>query len=517
MLFSFGGIKAQTKKTTQQRKSEFPDVFYDAGIQKLFGNNEKALELYEKAAEIEPSSAAAHYFAALLYYEKSEYESCILHVKKSIETEDQHLWYNFLLASAYERLSEFKKSEKIYKKLIAKYPQKDFLYKDLIDLYLDFQKFTDAVKLYKDYVKYNVPDEDYGLLIYRNLQNKPTEARNFASYMRGIFRDTLRYDMLIAETYILSEEVEKAEKIYMNYYKSKNMHADLLVTLYNYFYYTDYKDISNEIENRIIDSDTDLETKMKVAIVQRKDNKERYIKTLEKLSLQYPDNPLIAANSADVMFDKNDFENAYINYKNAFVKSKDDFMLNLNLLKAADQKEQYADMAAFADTILMYMPNQPIFYCHAAYAALKNRKIKKAEDFLLTGEQLIINNSVEIQSCFTRSRAALAFMQKDYENAKKHYETLSNFEEFKNISDAMLLITKELSNKGGASYVNEIKNLKSQLPIQFYNRIYALALVKSGQKDKAYEYLNSEASSPSPYTLICKDLLKNNSDILFLP
>lgn len=505
------------KGLSEQDYLSFTEYFHQAGIQRMMGNTDESLLLYEKAAEINPHSAAAHYFSALLYYHNQQYDRALYHVKQSVKEKPTHLWYNFLLASVYERKNDYKKSEKVYLSLLNNHPQAEFLYKDLIDLYLKFEESDKAVKTYKNYMRYKLPDEEYGLLVYRSLRTQAQKALDFAYYMRSQFNDTVRYDMLAAENYFAMNRIDKAEEIYMRYYHSHNSRPELLITLYNYFYYTEHTELTLSIEQRIIESDADFKTKLEIAEVQKQNDTDQYRKTLMSLAQQYPENPLIMAEAASFFYEQNKFEKAYKGFKIAFRQTKTDYELNLKLLQSAGKTEYFDEMEAFADTMLLYMPNRPRFYYYGALAAIRNHRPVKADQWLTDGELLLIDDDIALLNCFLYARGALAFLQHDYLKAEGYFRVLSDSDNFEYTALVMKMLTDQLLGKDTNGQSDRLEFIKPHLSLQFYHRAYALNLVNTGQSELAVLYLRNLGNYISPYTKRCRELLELNPDTVFLP
>ncbi len=473
-------------KAKSQETHKFVDAFYDAGIQRIYENDEKAIQLYEEASELNPKSSAAHYFAALLYFNNKNFDNSIFHVKKALKIDSKQIWYNILLAKNYEKTNEPKLAEKIYKKIIKENPAEDIAYKNLLDLYIEQDEITKAESIYKEYRKYLYPDLKYQMTLYFKMFDQPKRALKFMQYIREESpNDSIWCDRIIAKTANFAENFKEERNIYMKYYKAGCKDSKMLIDMYEYFQAND-KSIAESLENQMINSDADIETKIKIAKLQKKENPQKYVKTITKLAEQYPDNWTVMEYFAELSYRLKNYEQANEACKKAFKENKSNFKLNLMLLETSKILVKYAEMEKFADTVLMYMPNQTMLYCYASLACLKNGKADKAKDLILSGKELFLDDDDDIKVCYNYQMASLNFLQKNYDKALAMYKGLEKTRKFMYKAKAMRIIINWINNKGANDVIEEIRNFKDQLPSAFYYRVKQLIYNIKNNKNEMF-------------------------------
>ena len=517
MLFALNSctlFRTADKEPDEQVYMKYTELFHQAGIQRMLGNTDAAHDLYLKAAEVNPNADAAYYYSALLFYHKKEYQRALFNIDKALSIDSEHLWYNFLAASVHQKLGNYKSSKKYYKALIQSHPELDFVYKDLIDLYLENNKLEDATEVFKQYARSEIPDKDYALLIYRKLTSQPKLALDFVQYMRTVFSDTVRFDMLQADLLLNSGDRNAAEDIYMRYFQKEKPDAKVLVTLYNYYYYTDNENIIKQLEQRIINSDAEPEIKLQIAQVQSKNDSVSYRKTLRMLHSQYPNHPKISLLSGNFFYEQKDYEKAFAAFRTAYTTHKTNFILSKKLLHTTDMLSDYESMRKYADTAVSYLPNRPEIYLYAGKAAVYLRDAEAAKYHLETGRSLLISNDSLFHK-FDYCEALLDYLNEDYQKARDEFKRLSEQVNYSAKPNAMYCLAEIKLEPDNTECLQLLTSLKTLLPNDFYCRAYAIALYYSKSNREAVKFLESCNKEADSYTnLILKQFSENASDAL---
>jgi tetratricopeptide (TPR) repeat protein len=509
-------FRSSDKSLDEQSYMKYTELFHQAGIQRMLGNDGAAHELYLKAAEINPNSAAAHYFSALLFYHKEAYQRALFHINKSLDIDSEHLWYNFLAASVHQKLGNYKDSRKYYRYLTDRHPQADFIYKDLIDLYLQYNKKEEATEVFKLYAQHAGADKDYALRIYRELSEQPDLALNFVEYLRTIFADTLRFDMLTAEQLLNRGDTKAAEEIYMHYFNKEKPDTRVLVTLYNYYYYTDKANIVKELEQRIIQSDATPEIKLQIAHVQAAEDSSAYIETILMLHKQYPDHPEVNLPVGNYYYEQDNFKNAFAAFRVAYRTHKSNFLLNRRLLHSADIISDYQNLKAYADTAMSYLPNRPEVYLYSGKASVYLGQKEIAKTYLETGRSLVFDNDSILQK-FDYCDALYDYSNGEYSKAREEFKRLSNQVSYSAKPNVIYWLSDAKLNSEQSKALNRLELLKTLLPKDFYCRAYAIALYYTKSSHEALDFLESCTFESDLYTEQLKKLISENSSDALLP
>jgi tetratricopeptide (TPR) repeat protein len=106
-----------------------PDTYFKKGIELLnSGNNEKAIELFEKAHKLKPDVLDYVYEIALAYYNMKEYEKAISILDTLRNHKDVNDQVYQLLGNSYHFIENSDKALEIYSEGLEKFPNSGRLY-----------------------------------------------------------------------------------------------------------------------------------------------------------------------------------------------------------------------------------------------------------------------------------------------------------------------------------------------------------------------------------------------------
>ncbi len=110
-------------------KPDNPDTYFKKGIELLnSGNNEKAIELFEKAHKLKPDVLDYVYEIALAYYNMKEYEKAISILDTLRNHKDVNDQVYQLLGNSYHFIENSDKALEIYSEGLEKFPNSGRLY-----------------------------------------------------------------------------------------------------------------------------------------------------------------------------------------------------------------------------------------------------------------------------------------------------------------------------------------------------------------------------------------------------
>lgn len=149
------------------------ETFVKEGIQYHDnGNFDKAIELYEKALEINPKSTLANYEIALSYFSKGEYKEAIKHSDIVLKQDEDLLLQAYMTkGSALDMLGKTKESIKLFKTAIKKTDGHYLLYYNLGLNYYKVNDFENAEANVIKGIELN-PNHSSSHLILANIHNQ---------------------------------------------------------------------------------------------------------------------------------------------------------------------------------------------------------------------------------------------------------------------------------------------------------------------------------------------------------
>lgn len=520
ILFGFF-FSCQSAKHTDNLKQEknkllYIEKFHSAGTSRMLGNTDKALQLYLDAVELDKSSFAAAYYAALLYYHKQSYELCLFYANKSVELNPEQLWNRFLLASAYQKTGQLKQSEKHYQILIKNFPKHKFLYKDLAELYLQHSKFDKTVDTYKVMVEQTFDDESYGLKLYRNIDSDNAARSELLYFLQETYTDTAKYDMLLADLYLNSNKKGAAEKIYNQYYQSESTDTLVLVSLINYFFNQRDTIAVMNLQNRLLNAEANFEIKLTVLDLQKFSTGDMYLKHLRAIFDDNTDNSEVNKRLGDYYRTHNMPDTAKYYYQTAYRKNKSSFQLTVSLLNVLFKTADFKALSNYSDTALLYLPNHPEIYFHKALGQLYTNQPDNALNNFITAESLTFNNSILINEILYY-KCLVYFYKKNQQKFMRQVSEIPSYTipSYKAIAVAELY--KIRIGKGSTNPVKNFEKHKDNPDINFYHRINALALIMQNRKDEAIAYLEKNTEDFDSFTNFFLFQLKEENNFILLP
>src|SRR5690349_15574507 len=118
------GSSAKSDKLSEKNKLDFTYLFFNANKEKILGNLEPAISLYQQCLLIDPNNGAALYEIANIYYSQGNSKNASPYARKAVEKEPNNIWYCSLLASILESEKKFSEVVHIYERLLKVYPER---------------------------------------------------------------------------------------------------------------------------------------------------------------------------------------------------------------------------------------------------------------------------------------------------------------------------------------------------------------------------------------------------------
>ncbi len=266
----------QTSKSdlvNQQAKLDF--LFLSAEMSALEGRNIEAITHLEEAYELDSRSTLILYKLAMENFRAGKNEEAIKWIDKALLLKPDQKDLNILAASLNSSLKQYKKSEAIYKKLIAmdKYDPDAYLY--LAAIYSEQKRYPEAIKYFNQLTHFKHYEQKH-LAYYYGARTK-FEA-NRVKYFNEIKSD-LRLSLIEKPDYLealqflgqLIEKTEGKKNVFSFYAEYQKKHGPILrlaeVLSQYYLEAGDYDKAFAQLE--IIESTTQdpIQVKLKMALI----------------------------------------------------------------------------------------------------------------------------------------------------------------------------------------------------------------------------------------------------------
>ena len=289
------GIQKNNNKL-EKTESQFIYLFSEANKNRLLGNNKIAVEQYISAIDIKPESAASNFFLATLFIAEKEFESALTFSEKAVKLQPDNVWYRLAYADILRTLGKTEIALSIYETLSENAPDNELFYERLEDIYNKTEAYNKLIVLYKRKQKMTIYNPKIALSLY-DLYSKQKELIKAEKTLKKlIFYEPgdPKYQALLAEFYVSSNQLEKAKPIYDDLIKKfpENISVRLSYAFYckkigkkeDYFIHIKY----------LINSELEFIAKINLLISGQYPNfpKKEYLQLLHELIKTHPEEVL---------------------------------------------------------------------------------------------------------------------------------------------------------------------------------------------------------------------------------
>lgn len=112
-------------------------------------NYPAAEQAFVRLNEMYPDDDAVYYYLGLSEALQGNYSSAEVHLKKAVSLDESNFWYRYRLALLYMVTERPELTEYMYEEMIEDFPKKSDLYYDMVDLYINRQKYNEALGVLK--------------------------------------------------------------------------------------------------------------------------------------------------------------------------------------------------------------------------------------------------------------------------------------------------------------------------------------------------------------------------------
>jgi tetratricopeptide (TPR) repeat protein len=371
----------------------------------------KALLYFQRAAEINPKSAAVNFKIAEILAKGTKPEDLIQAsqaIDAALKLERKNKYYYLLAANIYGSLNQFEKAEQTIETMMKEVSgTEEYLY-ELAAFYLYDKKPDKAIDVY------NRAEQVLGVSEVSSLQKqkiyleqgKTEDAIKEGEKLIEAFPDDERYVMEMAE--MLAQGKMGARAIsYMENYIRQNPDASqaklLLASL--------YRENGEEQRSRtLIDElfdDPQIEAGSKIlvlgtynVVLTRQASKghvdqslQSYVQSLiDKLKKNYPADPDVYSASGDINTTLSNNSQAQTDYLKAIQLGATNFEAWQNLLVLESTLNQFDSLIAHTESGLELFPNQALMYYFNGYAHMRKHHWREASVSLEQAKRLSASN-----------------------------------------------------------------------------------------------------------------------------
>lgn len=404
---------------------EFQESYYESLKHKGMENYDKAIVSLEKCLKFQPQNAVVYHELGKNYFFQKDFPNAETALIKATQLDPNQKWYWIDLYDVYYETKNFNQALITVQKII---PFDKNYKEDLVSLYMYTAQFDKALVLINeldDTVGKTEMRDRYRLEI--NAQSK-TNASDKNDLEKAIQQNPKVEENYISLIYKYSDngQEEKARDIALKLEKNIPDSEWAQVFLFKYFIN----------DNKGQEAVTAFEKVMKGKQIDKKIKFKMYnellifvLKTpsyepqLDKATAYFENDSEFSVHKeiGKFYYKKSKWDLAIKNLEKAYLKDNADIETNIFLLASYEEKANFELMLKTASDLVDLYPSQPEYYYFAGKAAVKLKNFKKANDFLESGLDYVVDNiDLEIDFCIE-----LAEISKQLGNSKKSDEYLA--------------------------------------------------------------------------------------------
>ena len=406
-------------------------TYIDANLQKILGNRDKAIALYEEAFKQDRENHAAAFELARLYLEQESMEKALKYAKISVDISPSIVWYQMLLAEIYQKENNFDQASLIYEELVQSEPNNEYYYYRWAYFLVKANQIEAAVDVY------NQLEEKIGIneelirrkhSLYLGIGNNEKAIEELQRLIEAFPKDP-RYLVLLSEFYEQVGKQKKALKVYEQILEldPDNVKAKLALAQAE-AEENGAVSFLNSLEPIFQDKDTDIDIKIQKIIpyVQEVANKgdqelaAALIRLTSILEEVHPNEAKGFAASADLLYYAGRVDEALEKYKQTLELDETVYLVWEQLLFIYLERRDFKNAAETAEEALYIFPNKVrLFY----FNGIAHKELGKLEDAIdLLNEALyMVGNDAAMQLSINHQLGLLYHDIADYGSSDRAF------------------------------------------------------------------------------------------------
>ncbi len=401
---------------------DFQESYYESLKQKGMENFDKAITSLEKCLKIQPDNAVIYHELGKNYFFQRDFTNAESALIKATQIDPNQKWYWIDLYEVYYETKNFNQAILTIQKVI---PFDKNYKEDLVSLYMYTAQFDKALVLINeldDTVGKTEMRDRYRLEI--NSQSK-TNATDKNDLEKAIQKNPQIEENYISLIYKYSDngQEEKAREVAQKLEKNIPDSEWAQVFLYKYFINENKGQEALIAFEKVINGkqiDKKIKFKMYNELLIFVLKNPSFEPQLDKATTYFENDSEfnVYKEIGKFYYKKGKWDLAVKNLEKAFQKDNTDLESNVFLLASYEEKPDYNSMLKVASELIDLFPIQPEYYYFAGKASIRVKNFKKANEFLKSGLDYVVDNiDLEIDFC-----TELAEVSKQIGDSKKSDE-----------------------------------------------------------------------------------------------
>lgn len=429
--------QTQDKKHAKREKQDStainrgnPGMLIDAKKEAIIGNSKGAMDMFRHYVNRYPDDPVGYFELSRLEAEQKHYDEATRLCREACRLDPANTWYSLFLAELCQGTSQIKEAVDIYEGLTAKSPGNvDYLYQ-LAALYLQSEKYQDAIKIYNRIDEIAGVSEEIAIQkqrIYLHL-NDLKGAEHEIQKLILAFPDEPRYYSILAEFYMANNMPDKALETYKKIAVMDPDNAYIHMSLADYYRKAGDKERSfEELKLGFANPNLDVDTKVNILLsfytVNEiyNDLKDQAFILAGILIETHPKDPKVFSIYGDLLLQDKKVAEARETFLKVLSLDSSRYAIWEQVLQLDLQAGEFEHLRIYSKKSIDLFPDQPLPFLFLGLAELQLKNYQAAIKALALGGNLVADNNELLAQFYMYQGDALHGM-KNNEEAFMAYE-----------------------------------------------------------------------------------------------
>ena len=461
-------VPEDMRTSENYKQLSFGATYVDACAERMKGNLQEALKLFDACKRIDPTSAAVNYELGTIYKLLGANEQALSNAKLCAAADPKNEWYQLLLIECYNGIKQYDQSIKIREELIKNFPNKPEFQEELAIEYSLTGRYDKAFKIYENLETiYGVSDQiSINKVKLLKEQRKLKEAEAELLKLSDSNKKETRYYAYLAEFYMEINALEKAKAMYEKILSIEPDNALVNLALHDYYSSQGKNDEAFVyLQKAFRNPDLDVSTKANIV-------NSFYKRALGLNDLKIKDegfelaqimlkvHPTSAESNyfyADFLVLQKNLNAAAKYYYVSTTINGHNYSAWSKLLVVEYEINAYDSLERHSSQAIEIFPSQPSVYLYNGIANMQLKNYKKAAQSLNDGIEFVIDNKSLLLDFYKSLGDATNYL-KDFARSDKVFEdalkldsdntyVLNNYAYFLSLRNENLEKAEKLSKK----------------------------------------------------------------------
>jgi tetratricopeptide (TPR) repeat protein len=422
----------EAKQLSNEVSKQFAYTYVTACSERMKGNLDEALKLFNQCATLDPSNIAVKYELATIYRLLGVNDQALKYAKISAEGDPSNEWYQLLLIECHNILKQYNQSIKLRENLVRNFPAKPEFKEDLAYQYSIMGHYEKAIKIYEELERQLGLNEQISLNKSRlfKTQKKFKEAELELQKLVDKNPFEPRMYSYLAEFYLEQNDFEKAKKMYDKILEVDPSNPVVNLALHDY-YSTQGKtaEAFEHLKKAFLNPDLDVYTKDNIvqSFLKRIDGPDGSMyrtngSQLSAIMLKvHPQSAESNAAYADFLVLERKNREAIPYYYKAAMAEKNNLKTWSQLLRLEYEAARYDSLEKHSSIAMEVFPNSANVYFFNGLANIQLRNYKKAAQSLKDGLEFVLDNKSLMIDFYASMGDAYYYLQ-EFEKSDKAFE-----------------------------------------------------------------------------------------------